>query len=826
MKDKILGVLENRFTDHRIIFWYDEKQEFRKIFADLDLAGVEKIEIANNEFQVKYRILRQENKQKFLLYLPYKQLADKDNWLLDVELAHTVFSADTFGLLLSEFKNNHLLEKLLKDREHFLKSAKRREDLKKQVHPADSKESIILKMLAISCESHADIASILTELIKEYAKGKDKKYKLLVKSNLVADLWDFVKKSYGYTSDNPSIKDFLAELFENIWNMSVTGEESLCKPAIAFLNNFKDNRNNRQIFIELSDEFAREFAISEKLLKVEVDKILKLDIYQDIDRLVITYLIDSILHERINTLDVREIISVRKRSFWYSGFANVYASILNASEFLAKLDLVDLKINDMDSGLTQYSNSYYEIDQLYRKFIYNFKQTHSNSSLLPLVEKIENLYSNNFLLDLNNNWQACFDNARKTQYIRQRDFYKLCLESKLERSKQVVIISDALRFEIAKELLARVQSENRYVGEISLMQGEIPSYTQLGMASLLPHSQLQIDAESMNKVYVDGMSSGGLDNRNKILQKHKNKSIAFNYNDINKMSSEEIKQVCVDYKLIYVYHNLIDATGDKLNSEDKLPQAVENTLEQLTGLVKKIGGGNRITNFIITADHGFLYQNSKVEESDFLDVDIKAEGLNRNRRFIIGKGLRGDSRLMKFTSEDLKLGSGLDILIPKSINKLRLQGSGSRFVHGGASLQEIVIPLVFINKSSRIDDISQVEVDVLSKGSNSITTGQLSLTLYQTEPVTQKKQAKSVRVGLYSEKDELLSDVHDIVLNSESDISRERETKVKLILNDKANDYNNKDIYLKLKHKLSGTNKYADYKSYPYFLKRALFTDF
>jgi hypothetical protein len=45
----------------------------------------------------------------------------------------------------------------------------------------------------------------------------------------------------------------------------------------------------------------------------------------------------------------------------------------------------------------------------------------------------------------------------------------------------------------------------------------------------------------------------------------------------------------------------------------------------------------------------------------------------------------------------------VEVQIPKSINRLRLKGSGSRFVHGGASLQEVVIPVLKINKKRQSD---------------------------------------------------------------------------------------------------------------------------
>ena len=55
------------FGKQRIVFWYDAQREFRAEFEFLMLPEVEKIELANNEFGVKYRVLREQPEQKFLL---------------------------------------------------------------------------------------------------------------------------------------------------------------------------------------------------------------------------------------------------------------------------------------------------------------------------------------------------------------------------------------------------------------------------------------------------------------------------------------------------------------------------------------------------------------------------------------------------------------------------------------------------------------------------------------------------------------------------------------------------------------------------------------
>lgn len=826
MKDKIVKALEREFANHRVVFWYDEKQEFAELCKELELEQVEMIEIANNEFQIKYRILKQEANQKFLLYLPYPQPEDRDNWLLDLQLAEGVFKSDKVGLQLSEFGNNNHAQQALTKRPFFLNSEKRRKDLLKLIEPEDRVAEIELKMLAVCTNSSPEVESILNELIKEYVQKKESKLNLLIKSNLEPSLWSLLASRFNYKTDKPSIKDFLAELFDSSWKHFLEEETTLHGSAVAFLNNYKDNRKNRELFSQLSQEFAKFYNIPHKLLKIEIMRVRKIDVYREVDTAVIGYLIKSILQETISQKDCAEIIKDRESSFWYSEYKDVYKSIAYGVEFLEKLSKTDLTLSSMEDGLQKYSTTWYELDQLYRRFIFKLKKAHHHSALQSLHKEVENSYTNNFLLNLNNAWQKRYDWHQKTRFIDQHEFFNLVVNEELKQRKVAVIISDALRYEVGQELLTRIISENRYAGELEFMVGNIPSNTQLGMASLLPHTTLELDSKKLGYILLDGKNTVGLEDRKSILQSAVPESQAFNYNDFMKIGNEEVKTILVENKLLYIYHNTIDAVGDKLASEGELTSAVERAIEQLIGLTKKIAGTSRITNFIITADHGFLYQDSQVEESDFVELNSLTGKFSKSRRFIIGEKLPQASGLMKFTSEELNLGKGLEILIPKSINRLRVQGAGSKYVHGGASLQELVIPLLRINKSSRVDDVEGVEVELFSQKSNVITTGGLPVTLYQKEAVTEKIKPKVISIGFYSKEGELLSDLHEITFDSTSEQTGDREYKVDLLLNQKAEEFNDQDIVLKLKEKKSGTNKFVDYKSKTYFLKRTFFSDF
>lgn len=84
--DRITQALTRIFDKHRIVFWYDAKKELRKDYEALNLPDVAKIELLNNEFGVKYRVLREEPEQKFLLYREGPQPEEINNWLLDIQL--------------------------------------------------------------------------------------------------------------------------------------------------------------------------------------------------------------------------------------------------------------------------------------------------------------------------------------------------------------------------------------------------------------------------------------------------------------------------------------------------------------------------------------------------------------------------------------------------------------------------------------------------------------------------------------------------------------------------------------------------------------------
>lgn len=830
MSSRIAQALTKLFDRHRIVFWYDAKQELRDDFEALQLPGIEKLALTNNEYGIKYKLLREQPEQKFLLYREGPQPNDLDNWLLDVQLAQGEFRTDQVAIWLSELELGLGFTDVVQAHVEFFQAIKRKDALKKLLKADDSSGQIRLKMLAVCTGSETRMDAVVENLLQELADGRDVKIKLVGRCSLDGFLWEQMTRCYGYKSDEPGIRDFAIELFKSCFAMGTGHQAKLKGDALVFLKRWKDSRQFEGGFEILSGECAEVLGIEQDLAKRDFRELIELDYFRLIDQKIISDLVRAVAARTASSGDVAIWVRQRRQGHWYREYRHLYEAVDYAAQFTHALGEAQLSMDSLAEGVQRYSRFWYQLDQLYRKFTYHVRMSGQASLMGNLTEQIENLYSNNYLLKLGDRFQTFVDAASKWEAFpvrKQKDFFEHWVLPFLRKDNKVcVIISDAMRYEIGVELLNMVRQEDRYSAKLEPALSMLPSYTQLGMAALLPNKTLAIADNETGIVLVDGQSSQGTANRIKILgQAISQQATACKADELMALKGDDCRALVRDHDVIYVYHNRIDATGDKRESEERVFEAVEESLQELIRLIKKLTGANA-NNLLVTSDHGFLYQNRAIDESDFSGVDAKGDQiLFRDRRFVLGKGLSEASSLHKFTPEQLGLAGEVEVQIPKSINRLRLKGSGSRFVHGGASLQEVVIPVLKINKK-RQSDVSTVEVDILRGASSVITSGQLAVTMYQAVPVTDKIQSRVLRAGIYTEADELISDLHDLTFDLSSDNPRERELQVRFVLTRKADEVNGKEVILRLEEKHAGTSHYKEYKSLRYLMRRSFTSDF
>jgi len=828
VNNRVQGSLEKKFREHRIIFWYDDKAEFTGLLESLQIPEVEKLLIENNEFTLKHRLLITQPHQRFLVYQPKPKPIDNENWLLDILLSNSEFHTAPSSLYLQDLELPPEFKPMIQQHEGFFTNEKRISELKALLEPEDRESKIRLKMISILCSCEADWEKILYSLFAEILKEKQDKFKSIEKLDLHVFFWEVIERKFNYKAATPGIKDFLLQLINDNFQRSIpNGKATLSKDAYLFVNRWKENTKARQIFEDWSLQLEEDLGIEPFIQNMSGELLLEADTFAVIDQKIIVVLKDFVQNEALANLIVQEWIEKRKLKFFYDQFKNIYEALSYGSSLLDEIRKSSLTIASPTEGFEKYIRQLYQVDLLYRKYIYYSEKAEHQSILKDLTLKIEKAYGNSFLLKLGDNWQQTIDSMQEWKIdavIGQKEFFRRWVEPYIKRDNRIfVIISDAFRYESAVELREMILQKNTYTAELDAMLGSLPTYTQLGMASLLPHKSLTFNEKS-DTVFVDGQSTQGTPNRTKILQKYKPESIAIVAEDFLKMKAKtEGREFIKPYTIIYIYSNHIDKTGDDKTSECDVFKATIDEFDYLMKIIKQIAGMNG-TNMLITSDHGYLYQQNRLDATDFTEFTPSGELYKTSRRFVIGKNLSSNSSVKKWKGKQLGFDDETEVLIPYSINRLRIQGAGSRFVHGGASLQEIVIPVLEINKSHN-SDLEYVDIDIIS-GSTNITSNTFGISFYQKQAIADKIFPRQLRAAFYTTTGKLISDSASFNFNSSDKDAAAREQRKTFLFISDASKYNGQEVILKLEQPIETTSQFKTYKSFTYRMLIAFTSEF
>lgn len=810
--DKLVSLFDKR----DVIFWYDESGEFQNEISDIK-NGIDVYILDNNEFSIKYNILKAKKGSKALIYSSSAKKEDSKNWLFDLELRGYLFSADKASMIMSDLGIELQYKPFIQNHISFFGAKSRLEKFVKLFEKGDDTRAMALKMMAVVLKCEAILEDIVIKLLSD-----DDLFKEIIKYNLDEPLWQELKSRFGYDEENPTIKDFGFKLLQNHFYYCVDRQKcSLNKEAYLFVKSWMDSSSNKDRYIKLSKEVEDELSIKSMINGFPLQSMLECDTYEVCEQFIISHLKKMVLDEAKKDLAL-DICETREHKFWYESYKNIYLSLKFGVKIIDSIKNNTFKIDSLDSGIREYAENFYKIDSYYRKYTFHSSKSEHTQILKEIDEYIENVYLNDFLRVINDMWQLKIKKYQHSSLTYQKDFYNHFVEPILAKKQKVfVVISDALRYECGVEFCDRVLGLNRFDASIEPIVGVLPSYTQLGIASLLPHKSLVFGKDN-DSVIVDGLSSQGSQNRDTILKKANPKSTYIDSESFMSLKGVVGKSFVRDYEVIYIYHNEIDATGDKMASESRVFDAVESSLNTLERLIKQIANFNG-TNIFVTSDHGFLYQNSATKESEFCSVAKPKDAKRVNRRFIIAKEVEPHKCLDIFEAKEFFINGDEKIALAKSINKIKIQGGGHRFVHGGATLQEMVVPLIFIKKR-RKDDVKEVTVSMLPI--SQITTNSVVLSFYQEEPISQKVKPLTLKIALYSPENNILSNTQKYRFDSEDSYERNREVKLKFDLKQIASEYSGKNIKLIMKKIIENSTEEPIYKEYDVRLQLSFANDF
>ena len=737
VKELLISMLNSSFSatseksrNRKIIFWYDAKKDYEELLDELEFEDTEIIKFNNNSLWIRYHIEREELNKNIVIYLPFDRQKGINNDLLDLETANSdlLFNPDSTTMRLKNLGLSDDCRVVIKKYDRFFNNKTRESEFKEFDIEKDSDNiDYIVTSVLLGIKS-INIDDIIKNIIRVYYDDK-KKYEALFKFGNEEFLLNLINSYFGskITSSEEMeyvfkslVFTYFAASISNINKLNRYGKYLLQKRVTncqVFVNSLMRDKATKKYFELISKDVSKEFGIEELINTIEFEDYKNADAFSVIDKNIILYLIDQLFNS-INEFDkYNELITLRESKYWYEKYNNEYNFLKVASQYFELVNRVQnlIKTLEIEKFVELYANELYLVDTLYRKMYYYFDNISDKDNFMNLKNKVENNYINTYMLELSLKWSDTIENLNRydsNKLVMQNKFFDKYIKSQAESSRNgrtIVIISDAFRYECAKELNERLKVFGTK-SEINYMLGLVPSYTQLGMASLLPNKQLSRDPNYKDKgsdsIFVDDMSSVGTENRGKILTKVVPESLAIQYDDLVSKTKSEWKKEFSGKKVVYIYHDVIDNAGE--HDENNVFEACEKAIKQLEGLVRDLHTTFSGVNCYITADHGFFYKRGKVEEHQKTTKDANAT--KQKIRYSYTDKKSEEEGIISINLDYIFGENSGYVNIPKGHNVFSRQGGGINYIHGGILPQEIIIPVIDFKSTRTSEETKKVGI--------------------------------------------------------------------------------------------------------------------
>jgi hypothetical protein len=806
LKEKIQKYF-NLHPSLHVLFFFDESAEFREDIENLQLEGIRTVLWNNNNFYLKVKLHGEWKKEKVLLYLPFSAPKNQQSYhsfpLLDLLTANKELILDDEAGFMEEYHLQRHQRSVVKRYMRELKHGAVQEVCKPVLNPADFEEKALVRGLLSSFLRYKKIElwpQIVAKMLTLALPGQEeelKRFSRKVRENNLLEFIEPVIKEYLDYKIAQLDAEELKYLLKKIRYNQLT--EPITKPAggdpYAELKITKRDivvRMNQLVQEALKTEKVGErFSEALNYASQDIHSVKLIEAYGT--DAAFGFLTPEMVWEQLSyqqgkiDFNPKAVIEKLEGLSVEADNSPVIKDSLNYFIQTAKMiemmnTIPSLILDRPEDYLLKYTEEWYKIDLAYRKAVRFCRSVDSSEvpakiKLDELTELLHKRYES-FTEKLNREWLKCLNqfnfNYNNLKAPKQYEFYQR--EVFPYEQKVVVIISDALRYESAQELLSELHGDPKNTADIRYQLASIPSITRLGMAQLLTGKQYQFNE---GKISIDGISTEGVENRQRILAATQQEAIAVQYDDLEGKKREEIREIFKS-PVVYVYHDVIDATGDKRASERKTFEAVTSAIEELKKFVKNLHASYNVARVLITADHGFLYNEREIEEKDKENPTGLPTIISHNRYEVVsghGKPSVGYKIPLGATT---KFKEDLFVVIPESVNRYKKQGAGHKYVHGGGSLQELVVPVIESSRK-RQEVAKRVKPMLIQSGSLRIVSNILRLNILQQNKVSRLEKEAQVTVGLYKDF-ELVSNQVTLQLNSTSEQPSDRLHRAELIL--------------------------------------------
>lgn len=781
--------LNQRFPDYgrrKIIFWFDPNQDFLEEINLLNIQNAKIYQLENDtQFKTKRLLEYEDPESNYLIYAPFPRWDDKDddNHLLSILKYSEDFSADRLAIIMSELAIPLKFHQTIEKYSAFFNAKDRIKSFGEfSTHMTINKsETLELIMMAVLLKSKSiRLNDLMREILKDFTEGKNNPLAEFDKYQLTTKFWEFIQLKFGFMDSQPTLEKLTICFYLNYFYYQIDQEMPkkykafevlhLRTNIITFMDQFMNDTRYIESFDQLSGKVYKEIDGEKLLDNIKIDYLIEADVFSEIHTKILAFygerLTVSDTTTKIAGQTIFDSLKQREKMHFASDYIYEY-QLLKHAYYLVDASKLSLSMNT-EKLLTQYEQELYWIDTHYRKFIWNSDHVEEIQKYDQLQRLVEVNYAR-FLDQSGQIWNQTFDFEDRPSI---RNFYNQVVTKR--STKTVVVISDAFRYELGMNLDRKFTKEKKYSTKMQSFLSVLPSVTEFGKAALLPNHELTYTKNT--EVLVDGKKTNGLANRNVILQQRDTDAVALNYDDVVKMNKAEVRETLNGKSVIYIYHDQVDRTGDH-SKEKQVFEASDLAINEIFRLVNRLNNDGRIYRFIVTADHGFIYRRSSVEEADKIENPSKNERDRVERRFIISEeayevfGTKNYSLEASLGNEDTR-----NICVPITSSIFKKAGGGQNYVHGGSSIQEMLVPVLEITAARGGNAKEPVAIELMT--SNRRITG-LSITLefYQKNIISDIYDPASFWLYFEDEHGERISNEEIYVADSKAEDASQRFTK-------------------------------------------------
>ena len=793
------------FYDRRIIFWHDEDREFEDRLDEIQLNNAKIIILTgNNNFAAKKLLSSDDLTTNYLIYDPFPSDKPEEDWLLDVKLYSEEFRADLISIWMNEMElpSTLAIRNQVKHYRKFFNAKERRNKIIAMGKAPTSPAQLHLAIMAAICGLKEVQPNLILQnvLCGGLDKARNTIYQNLVGYGADTAFWALAYKRTGYFEEDGDLGQLAIHVLLTAVTQTMAPEylagldQFMSLPHQAYcydlISEWLRSENCHQLY-EIGRYVEDEARLPQRFHQMPLADLLDTECFPCINEIVLTKLMTDISNQIIDADTITTVVEKRRTCIWYDVFINFYEGLLqvsNMQEFY-KAHSAGFHTALAKNVWKEYTEDYYQMDRYYRLFQLSFQRSLETSNILlddlfkRVADQVEGLYSHWFLGELGNNWyNVCADELAEYGKIleipQQVDFYRSNIKN--SDTRVFVIISDAMRYEVAATLAEDLRRETQSKVKLGNVQGIFPTITKFGMAALLPHQKLSVELKNdVLSVLADGQSTAST-NRDKVLKATKANSVALQYKNIIGMKRADRTALVKGMDVVYIYHDTIDEASH--HSDSAVFPACDKAISELKNLVRIIVNEFSGTNLYITADHGFLYTYSPLTEDDKVGKDsFKGMDVDYGRRHaIMQKGAKPDYLLpIKFLNGETEYGG----FAPRENVRIKMSGGGLNFVHGGISLQEMVVPIVEYHhlrndsmeyrRNKQKYDTKPVAVSLLS-ASRKVSNMIFSLNFYQKDAVGANREAATYQVYFMDSNGKQISDMQKIIADKISENGAER----------------------------------------------------